>query len=290
MARVRDTPPPPLHPEPKLSPARIENDAQRGWIVPIGGAEEKINDPEILRRFVRCAGGEEARIAVIPTASQLDETGPNYVELFESLGAGAATSLPYRTRAETERQDWLDTLGRATAVFYTGGNQLRLSTVLGGTAVATQVRRLNARGVVVGGTSAGAAILPEHMIAYGETGSTPQAGMVSLTPGLGLSNRIMVDQHFRERDRLGRLLSALAYNPFAVGLGLDEDTAAFISPDNIIRVQGSGAVTVVDVSKLTHSSVADISEGTPICMTNVVLHILPHGGSFDLNTREPSQP
>ena len=103
-----------------MSPARSENDAQRGWIVPIGGAEEKINHPEILRRFVRVAGGEDARIAVIPTASQLEETGPNYVELFESLGAGAATSLPYRTRAETERKDWLDTLERSTAVFYTG--------------------------------------------------------------------------------------------------------------------------------------------------------------------------
>ncbi|MGB0590201.1 MAG: cyanophycinase [Myxococcota bacterium] len=273
-----------------MPPSPISEHAQRGWIVPIGGAEEKVNDASILSRFVACAGGSDARIAVIPTASSLDTTGPTYVELFESLGAGAATSLPYRTRAETERQDWLDTLERSTAVFYTGGNQLRLSTILGGTAVATQVRRLNARGVVVGGTSAGAAILPEHMIAYGETGATPKAGMVSLTPGLGLTNSIMVDQHFRQRDRLGRLLSALAYNPFAIGLGLDEDTAAFISPDNEIRVRGSGAITIVDVSRLTHSSVADISEGTPICMTGVTLHILPHGGSFDLNTKEATQP
>ena len=114
--------------------------------------------------------------------------------------------------------------------------------------------------------------------------------MVSLTPGLGLTNSIMVDQHFRQRDRLGRLLSALAYNPFAIGLGLDEDTAAFISPDNEIRVRGSGAITIVDVSRLTHSSVADISEGTPICMTGVTLHILPQGGSFNLNTKEATQP
>lgn len=273
-----------------MPPSPVEDSSKRGWIVPIGGAEEKVNDTRILSRFVQCAGGSDARIAIIPTASSLDETGPKYVELFESLGAGAATSLPYRTRAETTRQDWLDTLERSTAVFYTGGNQLRLSTILGGTVVAQQIRRLNARGVVVGGTSAGAAILPEHMIAYGETGSTPQAGMVTLSPGLGLSNRIMVDQHFRQRDRLGRLLSALAYNPFAVGLGLDEDTAAFISPDNVIRVRGSGAITVVDVSELTHSSVADIPEGAPICMTGVNLHILPHGGSFDLNNRKALHP
>ena len=269
-----------------MAPSPVSSHAQRGWIVPIGGAEEKIGDPAVLRRFVRVSGGEEARIAVIPTASSLDETGPRYVEIFESLGASASTSLPFRSRADTDRDEWLETLDRSTGVFFTGGNQLRLSTILGGTAVAQRIRRLNAAGVAVGGTSAGAAILPEHMIAYGETGATPLAGMVSLTPGLGLTNRFMVDQHFRQRDRLGRLLAALAYNPFAVGLGLDEDTAAFISPDNLIRVRGSGAMTVVDVSELEHSSVADVPEGTAICMTGVKLHVLPRGWIYDLSLRK----
>lgn len=273
-----------------MSPSPVAEDKTRGWIVPIGGAEEKVGDPDILRRFVEVSGGTDARIAIIPTASQLDDTGPRYVDLFEGLGANAATSLYYKSRAETEREDWLETLTRATGIFFTGGNQLRLSTILGGTAVAQQVRRLNANGIVVGGTSAGAAILPEHMIAYGEKGSSPEAGMVSLTPGLGLSNSVMVDQHFRQRDRIGRLLTALAYNPFAIGLGLDEDTAAFISPDNVVHVRGSGTVTVVDVSQLEHSSVAEVGVGDPICMTNVVLHILPHRGSFDLQNRKAKQP
>ncbi len=273
-----------------MSPSPVAEDAKRGWIVSIGGAEEKVGDTDILRRFLRVSGGPEAQIAILPTASSLDDTGPRYVEIFESLGARAAVSLPYRTRAETERADWLGALADSSGIFFTGGNQLRLSTVLGGTPVAQQIRRLNAQGVAVGGTSAGAAILPEHMIAYGETGSSPAAGMVSLTPGLGLSNRIMVDQHFRQRDRLGRLLTALAYNPFAVGLGLDEDTAAFISPDNVVEVCGSGVVTVVDVSQLGHSSVADAAVGAPICMTGVILHLLPDGGRFDLKSREAQQP
>jgi cyanophycinase len=145
---------------------------------------------------------------------------------------------------------------------------------------------MNARGVPVGGTSAGAAILPEHMIAYGDVGPTPMAGMVSLAPGLGLTNRFLIDQHFRERDRLGRLLSALSYNPFAVGLGLDEDTSAFISPEKDVRVVGSGAVTIVDVSQLGYSSIAEAREGEPLCMTDVRIHILPHGGQFNLDTRE----
>ena len=114
--------------------------------------------------------------------------------------------------------------------------------------------------------------------------------MVQLSPGLGLTNRVVVDQHFRQRDRLGRLLTALAYNPFAIGLGLDEDTGAFIDPDAVLHVVGSGAVTVVDVSQLGHSSIADTPQGAPICMTNVRLHLLPHGATFDLHHRTATPP
>lgn len=273
-----------------MSPARTSEDQNRGWIVPVGGAEEKVSDPRILRRFLRLCGDEDASIVIIPTASSLDETGGRYEEIFKELGAARATSLPFNHRRDTERDDFAGVLEEATGIFFTGGNQLRISTILGGTQIATQIRRMNARGVAVGGTSAGAAILPEHMIAYGNVGSTPMAGMVSLAPGLGLTNRFLIDQHFRERDRLGRLLSALSYNPFAVGLGLDEDTSAFISPDNVVRVVGSGAVTVVDVCQLGYSSIADASEGEPLCMTDVRIHILPHGGRFDLETREAIPP
>jgi cyanophycinase len=152
------------------------------------------------------------------------------------------------------------------------------------------IRRLNARGVHVGGTSAGAAILSEHMIAFGKEGSTPRAGAASLAPGFGLTNRVVVDQHFRQRDRLGRLLASLAYNPFAIGLGLDEDTAAFIDPDDRIEVVGSGAITIVDVSQLKHSSMAEASESEPICMIGVQVHILTQGATFDMKTRTARPP
>ena len=273
-----------------MSPARPEADAQRGWIVPVGGAEDKVSDARILKRFLRVCGDESGRIVIIPTASSLDETGALYEELFLDLGAASAVALPYRERADVERNDWLEELSSATGVFFTGGNQLRISTILGGTPVATLVRRLNAAGIPVGGTSAGAAILPEHMIAYGDVGGTPIAGMVSLAPGLGLTNRFIVDQHFRERDRLGRLLAALSFNPFAVGLGLDEDTAAFISADNVVRAVGSGAITVLDVSQLGHSSISDARQGEALCMTDVRMHLLPHGASFNLESREAFPP
>ena len=269
-----------------MSPARVEGGAQRGWIVPVGGAEDKVHDVRILKRFVALCGGKEARIAVIPTASILPDTGARYEKLFRGLGVHEATALPFVERADAARKDWMEILERATGIFLTGGDQLRLSTILGGTDVARMLRKQNANGVSIGGTSAGAAILSEHMIAFGKEGATPLAGAAVLAPGFGMTNRVIIDQHFRQRDRLGRLLSALAYNPFAIGLGLDEDTAAFLDPDDRIEVVGSGAITIADVSALTHSSMASVEQGDPICMTGIRLHILTNGGSFDLRTRE----
>ncbi len=273
-----------------MSPAKVEDTHTRGWIVPVGGAEEKEQDAIILRRFVEVSGGEEARIAIIPTASRLPDTGPRYEQIFRKLGARKATSIPFETRADAERDDLLDTLEQATGVFLTGGNQLQLSTILGGTPVARAIRRLNARGVTVGGTSAGAAILSEHMIAFGQGGATPIAGLASLAPGFGLTNRIVIDQHFRQRDRLGRLLSVLAFNPFAVGIGLDEDTAAFISPDDVLHVEGAGAITIVDVSRLEHSSMGHNRPGQAICLTGIMLHILTRNGTYNLHTRVATPP
>ncbi|HUH03289.1 MAG TPA: cyanophycinase [Kofleriaceae bacterium] len=273
-----------------MSPARVPGDSRRGYIVPVGGAEDKVHDVRILRHFVEVSGGSDASIAVIPTASQLPDTGARYEHLFRELGVAEATALPYAERADANRADWLQVLERATGIFLTGGHQLRLSTILGGTPVAKLLRSQNANGVSIGGTSAGAAILSEHMIAFGKEGSTPLAGAAALAPGFGLTNRVIIDQHFRQRDRLGRLLSALAYNPFAIGLGLDEDSAAFLDPDDILEVVGSGAITIVDVSSLTHSSMAATAEGDPICMTGIRLHILTNGGTFNLHTREATPP
>lgn len=155
-------------------------------------------------------------------------------------------------------------------------------------AEARAIRIANARGMHVAGTSAGASFLSEHMIAFGEEGSTPVAGMVRLAPGLGLTNRFIIDQHFRQRDRLGRLATSLAYNPFAVGIGLDEDTAAFISPDNTVEVLGSGGVTVVDAAGLQFSSMAQVDEGQPVCLLGLTFHILVAGATFNLHTRKAS--
>ncbi|MBL8525170.1 MAG: cyanophycinase [Betaproteobacteria bacterium] len=269
-------------------PSKVVEGAERGWIIPIGGAEEKENSPEILKRFVSLCGGGDADIVVVPTASQLPDTGARYEKIFGELGAGRVTAMDFDTRRDGEEKGRIDRLESATGVFFTGGNQLRLSTILGGTSIAKSLRRINAAGVHMAGTSAGAAFISEHMIAFGEEGSSPVAGSVRLAPGLGLTNRFIIDQHFRQRDRLGRLLAALAYNPFAVGLGLDEDTAAFIGPDNTVEVVGSGAITVIDASGLEFSSMDRVQEGQPVCMLGIMVHILAAGATFNLHTRKAS--
>ncbi len=267
-------------------PALIPDGSTRGFIIPIGGAEEKDNDPEILQRFVTLCGGRDADIVVLPTASRLADTGERYVKLFKELGAADAASIDFDTRRDCEEQGRLKRLGEATGIFLTGGAQLRLTTVLGGTPVAKLIRTRNAEGVHVAGTSAGASFLSEHMIAFGQEGSSPVAGKVTLAPGLGLTNRFVIDQHFRQRDRLGRLLTALAYNPYAHGIGLDENTAAFIGPDNRLQVEGSGAITIVDASGIEFSSMDIADEGDPICLIGLTMHILVAGASYDLHTRE----
>jgi len=266
-------------------PSKVPDGETRGWIVPIGGAENKENDKRILARFVAVSGGREADIVVIPTASRLHETGGRYEQLFRDLGAARVSVMDFDTRRDCHEQGRLDRLEKASGIFFTGGNQLRLTTLLGGTPVAKLIRGRNAHGVTVGGTSAGASILSEHMIAFGDDGASAISGSVRLAPGLGLTNRFVIDQHFRQRDRLGRLLTALAYNPFSVGIGLDEDTGAFIGPDDTLEVEGSGGITVVDAAEVSFSSMDMVHEGQPICMLGLKLHLLVAGATFNLHTR-----
>lgn len=257
----------------------------RGYLIPIGGAEEKLTGRTILRRFVSLAGGEDARIAIIPTASRLADTGSRYEEVFKDLGVGQTDSLPFEERADCKREDYLEILGAATAIFMTGGNQLRLSTTIGGSPAADLIReRHRSGGLHVAGTSAGASFMAEHMIAGGDEGSTPRSDMVTLVPGLGLTHHMIVDQHFRQRDRLGRLLTSIAYNPRPIGIGLDEDTAAFIDPDYKLEVVGSGAITVVDPSEMEFSSMDSASRHDPVCLINIRLHVLVEGGTYDIET------
>ena len=259
---------------------------QRGFLIPIGGAEGKRRkDRQILEKFVTLSGGRDARILVIPTASLLGETGPSYMKVFEALGA-RSRCIPIERREDCFSDEMLEVLERTTGIFITGGNQLRLSTILGGTPVARAVRKMNAEGIPLAGTSAGAAIMPEHMIAGGRSGPSPRESGVELAPGLGLTNRVIIDQHFNQRGRMGRLLAALSFNPFVCGFGIDENTAAFIGPDGDAEIVGRGTVTIVDPSGLRHSSMSYVRKAEAVSLIGLRLHVLAAGAHFNIETRQ----
>ncbi|MFZ5480595.1 MAG: cyanophycinase [Myxococcota bacterium] len=255
----------------------------RGPLIAIGGAEDKEREKRVLFELVRHAGGREARIAVIPTASTVPEhLAELYARVFQELGAPHPMVLQVHERKDASDPHVLEQLESATLVFFTGGDQLRLVARLGGTPLVQLVRRMNARGVPVAGTSAGAGAICQHMIGRGRSGQVLGRHMVSLAPGLGLTNRIIIDQHFSQRHRMGRLFSAVALNPFLVGVGIDEDTAACIGPDNRLTVWGRGSVTVVDGHHLSYTNVHEVEGRTSAAVLGMSVHVLTAGCAFDL--------
>lgn len=259
---------------------------KRGLLIPIGGREEKDLNPRILEKFVELSGGQDAIISVIPTASNLEDTGDRYVEIFQRLGVKVIFNNNISNRIDANNEIFVNQLTQSTGIFMTGGNQILLSTILGGTIIAKMIRKRNSEGVTVAGTSAGAAFIPEHMIVSGDSGLIPRVGGVAMAPGLGLTNKIMIDQHFSQRNRLGRLLTALSYNPYKTGIGVDEDTAAIIDADGNVKAIGSGALTVVDMSTVEFSSVAGIAVGDPISLVGVKIHTLLDGDEYDIAHHE----
>jgi cyanophycinase len=250
----------------------------------IGGAEDKLDDKLILATFVQLAGGRDARIAIVPTASSIESAGVRYKALFLGLGASDAEVVFLADRADADGDEAVDLLQDATGIFLTGGNQLRLAAIVGGTRLAKMVKERNAAGAIVAGTSAGASILSSHMVAYGASGSTPRHRMAQMVAGFGLVPEIIVDQQFRQRDRIGRLLSMVAANPGLLGVGVDEDTAALFDPAGSMEVIGRHSVTIVDGSRM-YSDVFRIKGHAGITVSNAILHVLTPGHRFDLTTR-----
>ena len=256
---------------------------RKGWLIPIGG---KLTDASILARFIELCGRRKPVIAIIPTASEESDMGAWYEKQFAKHGVKYARALNFQRRSDCDDRDWISQLEDADGVFITGGNQLRLTTIMGGTPAARILHDRFYAGMPVAGTSAGAAVLSAHMIAGGDEGPTPRAGMVTMAPGFGLTREIIIDQHFRQRDRLGRLLTALSYNPALLGLGVDEDTAAFISPDDEIDVMGTSSVTVIDTRDVEFSSMHAAEPHDTITLIGIRMHQLAEGAGFDLRTRK----
>jgi cyanophycinase len=256
-----------------------------GSVLVIGGAEDKVRDRLILGRFVALAGGADATIVVISSASSLGaEAGERYRRVFGELGVPRVHPIHAVTRAQANDDAAVLTLRDATGVFLTGGNQLRLASTIGGTRLADAVLERFRHGAAIAGTSAGASAMSTHMIAFGASGATPKQRMAQLAAGLGVLPGVIVDQHFQQRNRLGRLLSLIAQNPSLLGLGIDEDTAGVVGPDHVLEVIGRGSVTIVD-GAASETDAWDARGHRPLMISNVVLHSLPAGYRFDLRRR-----
>jgi cyanophycinase len=256
-----------------------------GTLFAIGGAEAKLRRRTVLGAFVAAAGGTDARIAIVSSASSLGaEVVEVYKAVFTALGALEVISLGPESRAQARNPDLVKPLETASAVFMTGGNQLKLSSLITGTPFGDAIQDTYHRGTTVGGTSAGASILAEHMIAFGAAGSTPKQRMSQLSAGLGLLRGAIIDQHFEQRNRYGRLLSLVAQSPSLLGIGVDEDTAAVISDGSLLEVIGRGAVTVVDGQHLASNAFA-AKRTAPLLISGAIIHVLPAGSQFDLASR-----
>lgn len=254
----------------------------------IGGAEDKLRKRTILKDFVVASGGHEARIVVIPTASSLGpEIHEVYEALFTKLGAAEVVTARPESRDAAHDPDLVELLEKATGIFMTGGNQLKLSGVICGTPFGEAILDAHERGAVVAGTSAGASIQSSHMVAFGVGGATPKQRMTQVAAGLGLLASSVIDQHFDQRNRYGRLLMIVSQSPQLLGIGVDEDTAAVvehIGDHEVLRVTGKGSVTILDPARMV-TNAHEARRSAPLLASGVILHVLPAGAAYDLTTR-----
>lgn len=254
-------------------------------VMVIGGAEDKLRDRVVLSRFVHLAGGGDARLAILSTASSLGDAATGlYRETFARLGVKQVAGLRPESREQANDPLLAARLDGVTGIFITGGNQLKLSSVIGATRLGTAILEAHARGVVIAGTSAGASAVASHMMAFGSSGATPKHRMAQVAVGLGLLVNVVIDQHFEQRTRLGRLLAMVAQSPALIGIGLDEDTAAIVYPDDTLEVLGRGAVLIVDGSEIVTDAFQTLGH-KPMMVSGVRLHSLPAGYRFDLTQR-----
>ncbi|MBD2359181.1 cyanophycinase [Tolypothrix sp. FACHB-123] len=264
----------------------VTTDVKRQLVI-IGGAEDKEGDCQILREFLRRAGGTKAYIVIMTAATELPrEVGENYIRVFERLGAEKVRILDTETREDASSSTALEAVNEATGIFFTGGDQARITSILKDTQLDEAIHQRFAEGVVVAGTSAGAAVMPDTMIIEGDSETNPRIEIVNIGPGMGFLPGVIIDQHFSQRGRLGRLISALLQEPADLGFGIDENTAMVVT-DNQIEVVGEGAVTIVDEADATHNNIDEILKDESLAIFGAKLHILPNGYKFDLKTRQP---
>ncbi len=260
----------------------------QGVLMIIGGAEDKKSEMKILREFVRLSGNSEARIIIMTAATQLpEEVGSDYEKVFKVIAGDDVylKTIHIAHRTEAFAEDTIAEINKATGVFFTGGSQFRISSVIGGTDVDMALHSRYDDGLILAGTSAGASMMSSLMIIEGAASETPTVGQTKLGAGLNFLSGAIVDQHFSQRGRTNRLLSAIARNPHYLGIGIDENTSLIVKK-NICSVIGEGSVTVLDVGRVTSGLPdKDDEDSQVLALSGVKLHLMTEGSLFDLRKR-----
>jgi len=276
----------------------------KGRLIAIGGNEDKGTEPEpnyiqknnlnffelqILSRIVHEAGGKDAYIEVITSASSIpDEIGLNYMDAFKKLGCSNVRIMSIRKREDVQNPEMLERIRKCQCAMFSGGNQLRLSSIFGGTEFLEILlhRYMTEQSFVVAGTSAGAMAMSNTMIYQGSSSEALLKGEVKITTGLALIKDVIIDSHFVTRGRFGRLTQAVAANPSCIGIGLGEDAGVLITEGRFMETIGSGLVIIIDGHNILHSNIADLKEGSPISIENLIVHVMAKGNHYDLKGRK----
>ncbi len=275
-----------LEPQPSIIPKNMTTPTQYPIMV-IGGAEDKVNGRSILTAFFASAGGKKASIGIIPCASQEPSVvGDRYHQIFREMGAQQVQILDIRAVKECDQNNWLNILNDCTGIFITGGDQQRLCDLIGNSKfVESLKKRLHLGELKLAGTSAGAAIMGEKMIAAGSSGESPNRSLVDLTNGLSIIPELLVDQHFHNRNRMARLMSAIAAHPDKLGLGIDEDTCAAFEDDCTFQVLGKGTITVIDPGEMLRTNYLESDDTSPLSLHKLTVHVLSQGDRYDYRQR-----
>lgn len=263
-----------------------------GHLLVIGGAEDKYNERRILKKFLELAGGEKAEVLIVPVASDFPEFAADvYTQAFRNLGVAKPRVLRATSRQDIVDADVDSLLDGVTGIFMTGGDQMRLVSLLGGTKLADRIRSIvRSSNIVLAGTSAGAAAMSTTMVVRGEPSSHPYKSAVRLSPGLGFLKNIIIDQHFTERGRISRLVTAVSYNPYNLGIGIDENTAIILDGKGILEVFGNGSITIVDGSQITFNAIAEVPDNESFSVCGVQFHVMREGLIYNYIDRHPIQP
>jgi cyanophycinase len=262
------------------------DESAKGFLVIIGGAEDKEGNSVILRQAQQMLASGETLTILTTATEKPKEVGDNYMRVFQRLGINNVQTLNINTREDADNASYCDKLKNSRCIFMTGGDQLRITSILGGTRACTELRMLYETGGLIMGTSAGASVMSSTMIVQGFDNEPAKKCTLKMAPGIGLISGVIIDQHFDQRGRFGRLLCGVAENPDVIGIGIDEDTAIKIYPDLHFEVIGSNAVTIIDGKSIQSSNVSELKQNEILAIMGVCVHVLPQGYGYHIKSRE----